>query len=269
MKKWKAVCLLALGMGPLLAQGQGISLKTETGGDFGIQVFEYTFDADRDGAFDMALASKKIGVVGSFTRAYPDGWFWGGDARYATGATSFSSAAQGSNSGNSENLLELRLTAGRDIQAGSQILSPYAGLGYRSVYSNLKDYTSTGYVSPTRTANQVYIPFGLTHRFAVNNKARVATTVEADYLLTGTQQTRYTDIVGFVSDLSVTQKRGFGGRLAVAYETAQWSAGIFYHYWNIQESEIGTYADSTTVFSATEAHNITRELGMQLRYRYY
>lgn len=269
MKTWPVVWLLALGMVPALAHAQGNSLQTESGGDIGIQVFDYAFDADRNGVFDMSLASKKLGVVGSFTQAFADGWFWGGDGRYATGATTFSSAARGSNSGNSENLLELRLTLGRDIKAGTQALSPYAGLGYRSIYSNLKAYTNTGFVSPTRTSNQVYLPVGITHRFALGDKARVATTVEADYLIAGTQQTRYTDIVGYISDLSVTQKKGYGGRLAMAYETARWSAGVFYHYWNIQESEVGTYADSTTVFSATEAHNITRELGIQLKYRFH
>ncbi|MFN4349397.1 MAG: hypothetical protein ACK4F6_01160 [Hylemonella sp.] len=268
MLKWTAPWLLALVTLPTLVHAQDLPLKTVTGGDVGIQVFGHTFDADRDGAFDMWLDSKKIGLAGSITQVLEDGWHWGADARHATGATTYSSAAQGSNSGNAETLTEFRLTLGRDFTAGQQVLAPYTGLGYRTVLSYLKGYTNAGYVSPTRNGNLVYLPIGVIHRYSLGSDARLATTLEYDHLLQGTQKTHYTDIVGYVSDLNVTQKRGKGARLSVAYETARWSTSVFFHYWNIEESEVGTYANATTVFSATEAHNISRELGIQIRYRF-
>lgn len=260
--------LMALIMAPSLAHAQGVSLRTTSGGDLGVQVLGYSYDAERNGTSELALASKKIGIVGSFTSAHPDGWFWGGEGRYASGGTTFYSATRGSNSGNPESLIELRLLAGKDIITGAHVWAPHIGLGYRSIYSNLKGYTDAGYVSPTRTANQVYLPIGVTHRMAAGPDARWSTTAEADYLLTGTQQTRYTDIVGYVSDLNVTQRRGYGARLTLAYETVRWSAGIFFHYWNLDESELGTYANSTTFYSSTEARNVTREAGIQLRFRF-
>jgi len=268
MLNWTAPWLLALAALPALAQAQGLPLKTVTGGDVGIQVFGHTFDADRDGAFDMWLASRKIGLAGSIAQVLEDDWHWGGEARMATGVTSYSSAARGSNSGNAETLTEFRLTLGHDFTVGQQVLAPYAGLGYRTVLSYLKGYTNAGYVSPTRSGNLVYLPIGVIHRYSLGSDARLATTLEYDHLLQGTQKTHYTDIVGYVSDLSVTQKKGKGARLSVAYETARWSTSVFFHYWNIEESEVGTYANTTTVFSATEAHNISRELGIQIRYRF-
>ncbi len=263
-----SVWLFALLVAPASVCAEGLSLLTTTGGDVGVQVFGHTYDADRNGAFDLSTASKKIGITGSFSQSLGDGWYWGADGRYAWGATSFSSAARGSNSGNAESLLEVRVTAGRDFDAGSQVLSPYTGLGYRAIYSNLKAYTDTGYVSPTRNGNLVYLPVGLTHRLRLASDSRLATTLEGDYLLAGTQQTRYTDIVGYTSDLSVSQRRGYGARLNIAYETTAWSAGVFYHYWNIEESETGTYANTSTVFTATEAHNITREIGVHVKFRF-
>jgi hypothetical protein len=269
MLKWSAPWLLALAALPAFSHAQSLPLNTATGGDFGIQVFSHTFDADRNGAFDMWLSSKKVGLTGSIVQALESGWHWGADARYATGATTFSSAERGSNSGNTETLMELRLTFGRDLPVGQQVLVPYTGLGYRSLLSNLKGYTTSGSVSPTRNGNLVYLPVGIIHRFNLGNDARWATTLEYTHLLQGTQKTNYTDIVGYVSDLNVTQKTGRGARLNLAYETAGWSAGVFFHYWHIDESEMGTYANTTTVFSATEARNISRELGIQLKYRFY
>jgi len=268
MNKMAAAWLIALSSASALVQAQGVSLKTTSGGDFGIQLSGHNFEADRDGAFAMSLASRRIGIVASFTQAQGNDWYWGGDALIASGSTSFSSATRGSNSANPETLTDLRLTAGRDLEIGHQVLSPYAGLGYRALSSYLKGYTTTGNVSPSRTGTLVYLPIGVTHRFRIGNDARLSTSFEYDYLLQGTQQTRYTDIVGYVSDLSNTQKKGYGARLSLAYETARWSTGVFYHYWAIQESEVGTYANTTTVFSDTEPHNITRELGIQVKYRF-
>lgn len=268
MLKWSAHWLLVLAALPAFSQAQGMPLKTITGSDLGIQVFSHTFDADRNGDFDMWLSSKKIGLTGGFVQALDNDWHWGGEARYATGATTFSSAARGSNSGNPETLTELRLTFGRDIPVGEQVIAPYTGLGYRSVLSNLKSYTDAGYISPTRSGDLVYLPVGVIHRFNLGSDARLATTLEYDHLLQGTQKTNYTDIAGYISDLKVTQKTGRGARLNVAYETARWSTSLFFQYWNIDESEVGTYANATTVFAATEARNISRELGIQLKYRF-
>lgn len=268
MLKWTACWLGALAILCAGAHAQGLPLATRSGGDLGIQVFGHTFNADRNGAFDMWLDSRKIGLAGSITQVLENDWHVSAEARTAMGATTFSSAARGSNSGSAETLTEFRLTLGRDFTAGRYLLAPYTGLGYRTLLSYLKGYTDAGYVSPTRNGNLVYLPIGVVHRHSLGSDARLATTLEYDHLLQGTQKTHYTDIAGYVSDLSVTQKNGRGARLSVAYETAHWSTGVFFHYWNIEESEVGTYANASTVFSATEAHNISRELGVQIRYRF-
>lgn len=268
MTRWLAPLLLPLATLPLALRAQEIPLHTVTGSELGIQLFGQAYDADRDGAADLSMESRKLGITGSFTQALADGWYWGGDGRYAWGATTYTSATRGRNSANPETLAEVRLIAGRDFAAGHHIISPYAGLGYRSIDSRLKGYTDTGYVSPNRVGNLVYLPLGAIHRMRLDATSRLSTTLEGDYLLGGTQTIRYTDIAGYVSDLNVSQKSGYGARLAVAYETDNWSTGIFLHYWNIQESEPGTYANGTTVYTATEAHNVSREIGVHLKYRF-
>jgi hypothetical protein len=112
------------------------------------------------------------------------------------------------------------------------------------------------------------LPIGLTHRTATSSTARIATTFEYDYLLSGTQKTKYSEIAGYTSDLSVSQNRGYGARLSVAYETLRWSAGIFFQLWNVAESETGTFTDSSSVYVATEPANITRISGVQVKYRF-
>lgn len=249
-------------------KAQVLPLRTVDVGEIGLQVSDYSYEADRGGTFAMSLLGKKLGLVAGFTQALGNTWFWGGEIRALTGATAFSSATTGRRSGDTETLTELKLTAGSDFELGRHVIAPYAGLGYRTVFSLLKGYTSTGNAMPSRNAEQAYLPLGLTHRMHSGPAARIATTLEYDYLLGGTQRTQYTDISGYTQDLSNSQRQGHGARLRIAYETRHWSAGLFFHYWNVEESQEGTYAKGTTVYTSTEPHNISRETGVEIRYRF-
>ena len=114
----------------------------------------------------------------------------------------------------------------------------------------------------------LYLPLGVTHRFRLSEQARWATTLEYDHLIEGTQKSYMTDIVGYTSDLENQQNKGRGLRLNLAYETTTWSAGVFYHQWNIADSEMGTFTSTTAVYSGYEPKNTTREIGVQLKYRF-
>lgn len=270
MKKLTAAWMIAIFTVPALVHAQGIPLKTTSGGDVGFQISDYKYEEDVNGAFFMSLEGKKLGLTGSFTQALENNWYWGGDARYAAGNVSYTSASTGSNSSNAESYLDMRLTTGKDFEAGSNnVLSPYAGMGYRSLSDDSRNYTSTGNAAYRRKSTYIYIPVGLTHRVRLNGESRISTTLEYDYLLEGTQRSYLTDVVGYTSDLYNTQRKGYGARLNLAYETANWSAGVFYHYWNIQDSDLGTYTkDPNLVGTGYEPHNITREFGVQVKYRF-
>lgn len=269
MKKLTAAWMIALSTVPALVHAQGIPLKTTSGGDVGFQISDYKYEEDANGAFFMSLEGKKIGLTGSFTQALDNNWYWGGDARYVKGNTSYTSASTGSSSGNDEDYVDLRLTTGKDFEPGGSVLSPFAGFGYRSLSVNTKQYTSTGNAMYRRKSTYIYIPVGLTHRVRLNGESRISTTLEYDYLLEGTQRSYLTDVVGYTSDLYNTQRKGYGARLNLAYETANWSAGVFYHYWNIQDSDIGTYTMTPNLYNTgIEPHNITREFGVQVKYRF-
>lgn len=270
MKKMAASWLIALA--PVLGHSQGIPLNTTSGGDIGLEISGRSYESERNGAFEESIKGRKLGLVGSFTQAYDNQWFWGGEGRIATGATSLdsrNSISLGQRSGDPETTLELRLTAGLDIATGNQMLSPYAGLGYQSTTSYLKGYTSLNGSSTTRGRDLVYIPLGVTHRAVISETARFATTFEYDLLLDADQQTYYTDFVGGTQDLQTSHSKGYGARLRFAYETARWSTSLFYHHWRLDASPAGTFVLGGTVYSTTHPENVVRELGLQLRYRFH
>jgi len=68
--------------------------------------------------------------------------------------------------------------------------------------------------------------------------------------------------------LPAGEHKGHGLRLNLAYETSSWSASVFYRYWDIADSETGTCTSPSVVYTGYEPHNVTREVGLQLRYRF-
>jgi hypothetical protein len=269
MKKLKVAWLIGLVTFSALLQAQGIPLKTTTGGDVGLQASSYKYEETQNDSFFMSYEGKKIGLTGSFTQALENSWYWGIDARYATGSNSYTSATRGNSSNNSESYVDLRVTAGKDFEGTSNLLSPYAGLGYRSLSDDSINYSTTGNLGYRRKSTYIYIPIGVTHRVRLGAESRLSTTLEYDYLFQGTQRSYWTDIVGYTSDMYNTQRYGYGARLSVAYETATWSAGIFYHYWNIQDSDIGAYTIDPNLYNTgIIPSNISQEFGVQVKYHF-
>lgn len=249
---------------------QGMPLATTTGSEIGIQISNYRYEEDLKSAFFMSLEGKKLGITAAFTQVYADNWYLTLDGRYASGNTDYTSASTGSSSANPDNITEVRMTAGQDQPLGAQLLSPYAGLGYRYLNNDLRGYTTTGHAGYRRTSTYLYLPLGMTHRLRLDGDARFSTTFEYNYLIEGVQRSYLTDVpgAGYTSDLLNQQRNGHGLRLNLAYETSSWSAGVFYHYWNIADSDLGVATKSAVVATGYEPHNITKEFGVQLKYRF-
>lgn len=269
MSRRTVLCTLMLAGLPALAHAQGMPLKTTTGIEIGGQLSQYSYEEEVNNSFFMSLKGSKIGLVGSYTRALEGGVYWGVDGRFAAGNNHYKSASTGEASHNPDHYTDARLTAGRDIELGSQVLSLYSGLGTRYLKSDLRGYSTTGAVGYRRSSHYLYLPLGVTHRFRLSDQARWATTLEYDHLIEGTQKSYLTDVAGYTSDLKNQQNKGHGLRLNLAYETATWSVGMFYQAWNIDDSEMGTYTSTTTVYTGYEPRNTTREVGVQIRYRFH
>lgn len=270
----KFIVKSGLGVSALMAAqafAQGMPLATTTGTEIGIQVSNYRYEEDNNGAFFMSLEGKKLGISAAITKVYENDWYLILDARHASGNTDYTSASTGSKSANPDAITEVRLTAGQDQAAGAQLWSPYAGLGYRYLNNDLRGYSTTGHSGYRRTSTYLYLPIGVTHRFRLGGNARFSTTFEYDYLIEGVQRSYMTDVPGsgYISDLRNLQRNGHGLRLNLAYETSSWSIGVFHHYWDIASSDRGVYTSATLVYTGIEPHNITRESGVQLKYRFH
>jgi hypothetical protein len=161
---------------------------------------------------------------------------------------------------------EMRVAFGKDyFPTGSYSLTPFAGLGYRYLYNDMRGSSSTGALGYRRMSHYTYLPLGLNMRFQPAPGWVFAPTAEFDVFLGGRQESRLSDTgLGF-SDASNGQEKGYGYRASVFIEKGPIAFGPWMHYWRIRDSDL---ADIGQGWVGQEPKNWTREIGAELRYRF-
>ena len=255
-----ACCLTAL---PALAQST--DLATKTGNELGVSVSGYKYTEPGN----MSIKATKIGfdysgtyAIGSEWPNHSNGWFVRGDLRYATGKGDYSSGVSGTLNNMPDWYYEVRGLVGKDFHFGGYTLSPYAGLGYRYLFNDLRGTTSTGAIGYRRESHYTTLPIGVTHKINLANQKQLLTTVEYSYLIRGRQDAKLSDSNPATQDVSLAQRSGYGLRLGTMVRFPTWSVGPSLVLWRINES------DRATAALTSEPHNNTYEIGVKGVYHF-
>jgi hypothetical protein len=257
-----AAAVLAAVCPAAFAQDGRDRLLTRPGWEVGAQAAHYHYEEPDF----MTLIGLRAGGVGAFTFTQGDAFFKA-DGRVSLGALKYQGS--GTQTGVPDSIFEVRLVAGKDLRAGEGVVfSPYAGLGYRYLYNDLRGNWRSGgilYVGYRRYSNYLYAPLGLTLRTGLSDGWVLAPTVEYDFFIRGSQTTKLSDTGLGDPNITSEQKRGNGYRFALMAEKGRFSAGPWIHYWNIKESEHVALGGGRFGW---EPENWTREIGFEVRYRF-
>ena len=254
------------------AHAGGVSVKTSNGSEFGLSVSSYKYE---EPSLGMSNKGDKLGVNHFGTEVLDGDWFVKDDLRFAYGGVDY--VGSGYQPGAPDWYLDARGVVGRDIQFGNAVYSPFVGVGYRYLFNDLRGYSSSGAIGYRRESNYLYVPIGLTHRFALQDSAVLATTLEFDHLLIGRQLSRLSDLVGhsgytIASDVSNSQSSGFGFRADIMYEMDDMAFGPFLNIWRISKSDSVlqplTQNGGTTWYYFSEPENRTSEFGLRMRLKF-
>lgn len=229
----------------LPADAQNDSLATTSENTFGVSASNHKYDEPGY----MTLKAIKFGFDFSSTYApgskWPntsDAWFYTAQLSYFAGSADYTGPISGNLNRTPHWFYEARLLAGKDIDMGTYVLSPYLGIGYRHLFNDL------GY---ERTSSYTTLPIGITHKVKLADKSQLHTTVEYMHLLSGVQK------VKLIQNISMDQKSGFGLRLSMLKRYDTWSLGPTLTYWNLGQSEVGGL---TPIY---EPKNKTLEIGIK------
>lgn len=214
-----------------VARAESTALASKTGSDIGLSLSSYKY---REPDF-MSLAGAKLGLDLRTTQVLQSQLYIRGDLRYAFGPVDYSGS--GSMSGLPDWYIEARGLVGKDWATTDAVFSPYIGLGYRYLANDLRGFSSTNAAGLRRESNYLYLTIGVTHRIALNDRARLATELEYDNLVSGKQVSRLSDAGLGYSDVTNSQNSGYGLKLSVMYEKNKWAIGPYMHYWNIDQSD--------------------------------
>jgi hypothetical protein len=241
--------------------GHGDLVGTHAGWEIAIQMSDYHY-AEPD--LDVAIWGPRLGMSAAYTHTRPNNWFVKVDGRIGYGLLEYEGS--GMQDSVPDLVFETRGTFGRDFFPRHNIsLSPYAGVGYRYLYNDLRGITTTGHAGYRRYSRYFYIPVGLTSRFNVSGKWSVLPTIEYDYFITGRQESRLSDTGPSLGDAYNEQSNGYGYRASVMLEKGAWAFGPWLHFWHIEDSDIVSIGFG---LGGMEPENETREYGLELKYRF-
>lgn len=252
-------------------------LKTQTGNEIGVTISSYAYS---EPSLNVSMKATNLGLDYTGTYAFGNDWFVLGNLNYNNGSVKYSGT--GTQSGIPQYYYDIKAAVGYDFAVEGIQLSPYIGLGYRFLSQQWGGTsTSTGALGYDRQSTYNYIPIGVINRIAVNdNKAKIETTFEYDYLISGNQFSGLSSLNGThsgttyanVPNSNNSQKSGYGLNLTVMYKEDNWGVGPYFKYWNIQQSQTNSAVikiDGTNYnYSVWEPSNTTKEYGVKAIYRF-
>jgi hypothetical protein len=241
------------------APAQRDPLATKGGWEAGIQGATYEYEEPN---FAL-LEGERLGVTGSYTFLGPDYIHSRIEARYSYGELDYTGS--GTLADVPDHLVELRAVAGRDYRAGRVIWVPYAGLGYRHLYNDLRGVTSTGHIGYRRKSRYYYVPLGVALRIPLGSQWVMVPQLEYDAFANGRQRSYLGDTSLGLSDVTNRQQEGWGARAQLVFEGRRWTIGLWTQYWDIKDSDIQLIGFG---LGGLEPANTTRESGVELRYRF-
>lgn len=239
-------------------RAESINLKTQTGNDMGLSLSSYQY---QEPGF-MSSKGIKMGLDLHATKVLQNDQFIRGDLRYAFGSVDYNGS--GSASGEPDWYIEARGLVGKDWAINDAVLAAYTGVGYRYLFNDGRGITSTGFWGYRRESNYFYLPIGINHRRALNDQARLVSTLEYDHLLAGKQISRLSDGGYGDSDITNNQSSGYGLKLSIMYEKRKWAIGPYAHYWNIGQSDLSiVFRNGIPFMIGAEPKNDTVEFGLK------
>ena len=237
-------------------------LATRPGWEVGGQLSHYNYQEPNF----AELNGNRLGVVATWT-AVDRVAFAKLDFRASYASLTYTGS--GTKSGVPDLILETRALVGFDWIWERASLSPYAGWGYRYLYDDLRGYSSSNAQGYRRYSNYIYVPVGITMRWALSGGWVLVPTLEADIFMYGKQNTMLSDIGPGFNDVSNHQDTGRGHRVSLMIENNNWSFGLWNQYWHIDDSDcVPPIVLAGVCQGAKEPENYTREYGLELRYRF-
>jgi hypothetical protein len=246
-----------------------IEPKTETAFDIGLQASYFDYK-ETDNNPTLKNSGAQYGIGMAYTGALGSNWFTRFEGRADGGMLKFEKYPVSKDVPNY--LGEVRAAIGWDLLSDHFGISPYIGIGYRFLQTNLKAETNGDLRNVKRQGQYLFAPIGLQPRFRLENGHKLVLTAEYDPIIRGWQKDYLSQISESYADIQHKQKKGYGLRGEISYETERFVVGPFFNYWNLRQSstDCGTGSGATPIETCDFVpHNRTIEYGLNVRYRFY
>ncbi len=169
-----------------------------------------------------------------------------------------------------EYTIETRLLFGRNISLSERLyLTPVTGIGYRYLYDGMGGKRNRwGDYFWDRKSHFLYSPIGVGVTVGLGHGWSLNPSAEYDHFWRGWMHSEYGDANPELPTLMTVQNNGWGGRGALRISKKFGGKEILiepvFRYWDIKESEIGSFSYGGYITEGQEPANKSSEWGIRL-----
>lgn len=242
--------------------------STRGGFELGVEVFDYGYRERDDGATIVRDDGTFGGATASYVETVGSGWFLKARLSLGWGSVDYASDEGSSLQNVPQDVGQMELLVGRDFAVGVATLTPFAGVAARVLNDNSGGRTSSdGLIGYDREVSYGYWPVGLSARVAMNPRASLMLSGQANFVTGGEVVSRFSKIDPTVRDVKLDLKDGIGWELAASVilpvGRRQLTVGPFARGWRIDRSTSAMFVDTDGTIELFEPKNRTLEAGVR------
>lgn len=263
-------CLTLAAVGVLAAPA---GAQTRGGFELGAKVTDYSYREKLEGETVAKDDGAMYGLTVGYTETLGGKWFIRGNAEAVTGSIDYKDD-QGERIENvSQTASKAELHVGRDFAAGAVTITPFIGLGHRTLRDESGgEQTAEGSEGYDRRVTYLYVPVGLGSSFSLGGNTRVLITGQANIVSGGRAKSNFSDIDPEFPDLNLKLRGGLGITLSALFEIPVGGNAIRFgpilEHWNIKRSRSQTFSEDGESIEFFEPRNRTTMLGAVLMFAF-
>ena len=267
----KSTILLAVLGTALLAEP--CTAQTRGGFEAGLKATDYNYRERLDGTTIVRDDGPMVGLVLGYTETLGGGWFLRVTAEATSGSIDYEDDTGERIENVSQTTGHAEIHIGRDFRAGRATITPFAGVGSRSLDDESGGETSTsGLFGYDREIAYRYIPVGVAATVPIGGRRRLLLSAQVNWIVSGHVDSDFSTIDPDLPAIRNRLRGGHGFRLSAMAELPVGRhavrIGPVIEHWRVGRSRSTFLSEGNETIEFFEPANRTTMIGAVLSFAF-
>jgi len=260
----RAVWILATASAALLVEPA--SAQTRGGFEVGPTLADYSYREEIDGETIARDDGLMYGLTVGYTETLSSGWFLRLQAQGLSGDLDYEDDDGERLENVSQTTGRAEFHLGRDFAVGRGRLTPFVGIGHRSLEDESGGrVTQGGLEGYNRDVEYRFVPVGVDAALPIGGSTQLLVSAQVNFLAGGSATSRFSDVDPDFPDLKLKLRGGHGLRFSALVQVPLGRSAVrfgpVFETWKVERSQSETFSDGGESLEFFEPANRTTMFG--------